>query len=232
MRNMVQLRNKLHLQQVGIPQGSVLSALLGSYYYGHMERNVIFPFLEKAKRSLSVTQHSSDGTSVSGGNRQTEIAAPGCESLLLRYLDDFLFISASKRQASMFFTRLERGVRDYNCCMNKQKYGLNFTMENQQGQLSNRLHTGKDNISFLQWSGLLVNCSTLEIQADYTRFAYFFSHELAYFVVCFLTLFPHLLFIAVYISDSCMLYRYLNHHMRSTLTVSRQGKVGKNLNQS
>ncbi|KAG6428787.1 hypothetical protein SASPL_106824 [Salvia splendens] len=170
MRNMVQFRNKFYLQEVGIPQGSVLSALLGSYYYGHMERNVIFPFLEKAKRTLSVTQHSSDGTSVSGGNRQTEIAAPGSESLLLRYLDDFLFISASKRQASMFFTRLERGVRDYNCCMNKEKYGLNFTMENQQGQLSNRLHTGKDNISFLQWSGLLVNCSTLEIQADYTRF--------------------------------------------------------------
>ncbi|XP_047960910.1 telomerase reverse transcriptase-like isoform X1 [Salvia hispanica] len=191
MRNMVQFRNKFYLQQVGIPQGSVLSALLGSYYYGHMERNVIFPFLEKAKRTSSVTQHSSDGTSVSRGNCQTEIAAPGCESLLLRYLDDFLFISVSKRQASMFFTRLERGVRDYNCCMNKEKYGLNFIMENQQGQLSNRLHTGKDNISFLQWSGLLVNCSTLEIQADYTR--------------------------------------YLNHHMRSTLTVSRQGKVGKNL---
>ncbi|KAG6425768.1 hypothetical protein SASPL_109972 [Salvia splendens] len=170
MRNMVQFRDKFYLQQVGIPQGSVLSALLGSYYYGHMERNVIFPFLEKAKRTLSVTQHSSDGTSVSGGNRQTEIATPGSESLLLRYLDDFLFISASKMQASMFFSRLERGVRDYNCCMNKEKYGLNFTMENQQGQLSNRIHTGKDNISFLQWSGLLVNCSTLEIQADYTRF--------------------------------------------------------------
>ncbi|KAL1551836.1 RNA-directed DNA polymerase [Salvia divinorum] len=188
-RNMVQFRNKFYLQQVGIPQGSVLSTLLCSFYYGHMERNVIFPFLEKVKRSLSVTQHSSDGTSVSGGNCQTEIAAPGSESLLLRYLDDFLFISASKMQASMFFTRLERGVRDYNCCMNKEKYGLNFTMENQQGQLSNRLHTGKDNNSFLQWSGLLVNCSTLEIQADYTR--------------------------------------YLKHHIRSTLTVSCHGKVGK-----
>ncbi|XP_047976343.1 telomerase reverse transcriptase-like isoform X1 [Salvia hispanica] len=192
-RNMVQFRNKFYLQQVGIPQGSVLSALLCSFYYEHMERNVIFPFLEKASRILLVKQYSCDDTSVSGDNHNTEIAAaaPGCKSLLLRFIDDFLFISPSKKQASMFFTRMERGVRDYNCCMNKEKYGLNFIMENQHGPLSNRVYTGKDNISFLFWSGLLVNCSTLEIQADYTR--------------------------------------YLNHHMRSTLTVSRQGKVGNSL---
>ncbi|KAL0464421.1 UNVERIFIED_CONTAM: Telomerase reverse transcriptase, partial [Sesamum latifolium] len=68
----------------------------------------------------------------------------------------------------MFFSRLERGVRDYNCWMNDEKFGLNFDMNNGQGCRSNRLHVGKDGSSFLRWSGLLVNCSTLEIQADYT----------------------------------------------------------------
>ncbi|KAH6796056.1 hypothetical protein C2S51_037042 [Perilla frutescens var. frutescens] len=163
-RNVVQLGNKLYLQHIGIPQGSVVSSLLCSFYYGHMERNVVFPFLEKC-----------------------------CgEYLLLRFIDDFFFISTSKRQASMFFSRLERGVGDYNCSMNKEKYGLNFMMENGHGFQSNRMMSSKDSTSsFIGWSGLLVNSSTLEIQADYTR--------------------------------------YLNCHLSSTLTVSRQGRVGQQL---
>ncbi|XP_057798176.1 telomerase reverse transcriptase [Salvia miltiorrhiza] len=168
MGNVVQLRNRFYQQLVGIPQGSILSSLLCSYYYGHMEMIEIFPFLKKA--ILLEKQPSSDSTSASEGNHKTKIVVPGCESLLLRFMDDYIFISASKYQASQFFTRLERGVHAYNCYMNKEKYGLNFVMDNQQGNLSNRLHMGKDNISFLPWSGLLVNCSTLEIQADYTRY--------------------------------------------------------------
>lgn len=170
--NVVKLGNEFYHQRVGIPQGSVLSALLCSYYYGHMERNVVLPFLEKANKIMWEKYHSSGGTSASGDNHKTEISAPECENLLLRFIDDFLFISASKMQASMFFTRMERGVRAYNCSMNKEKYGLNFAMDNQQVDQPYRLHIGKDNISFLRWSGLLINCSTLEVQADYSRFFY------------------------------------------------------------
>lgn len=161
----MELGKTLYLQRVGIPQGSVLSALLCSFYYGHMERHLIFPFLEESKEDLLAKDLSPCGTSASGGNQ-----APGCEYLLLRLLDDFLFISTSKKQASKFFNLLDEGVHDYNCTMNKEKYGVNFSMEDRQVCQSNNLHIGRDNTSFLQWSGLLVNCSTLEIQADYTRF--------------------------------------------------------------
>ncbi|KAK6140447.1 hypothetical protein DH2020_025808 [Rehmannia glutinosa] len=190
MRNVVQLHNNFYLQRVGIPQGSVLSSLLCSYYYGHMERNVVFPFLEKATENL-LGEFDTSGASASGGYLTKKNVARGSAYLLLRFIDDFLFISTSKKQASMFFSRLERGVRDYNCCMNKEKYGLNFNMNNGQECRSNRLHVGKDGVSYLRWSGLLVNCSTLEIQADYTR--------------------------------------YLSSHLRSTLTVSCLGKVGRQL---
>ncbi|KZV30425.1 telomerase reverse transcriptase [Dorcoceras hygrometricum] len=167
--NVVQLDKKFYLQRVGIPQGSVLSTLLCSFYYGDMERNVVFPFLEKAFANIP-GESDNRGASISGGNCTEEILAYSSESLLLRFIDDFLFISTSKKQASMFFSRLERGVREYNCYMNKEKYGLNFNMNSSQGLQSNRIHVGKDGVSFLRWSGLLVNCVTLEIQADYTRY--------------------------------------------------------------
>lgn len=164
MGNVVKLDKNFYLQLVGIPQGSVLSSLLCSLYYGHMERNVLYPFIEKA------SENNTDA-SASGGNNNKRMFACGSEHVLLRFIDDFLFISTSKRQASMFLSRLERGFRDYNCYMNEEKYGLNFNMNDWQGCRSNRrLHVGKDGASFLRWSGLLINCSSLEIQADYRRF--------------------------------------------------------------
>ncbi|PIN23740.1 Telomerase catalytic subunit/reverse transcriptase TERT [Handroanthus impetiginosus] len=189
-RNVVQLGNNFYLQRVGIPQGSVLSSLLCSFYYGDMERNVLLPFLEKASENL-LREYDNHAASASRGNHTREMLACGSEYLLLRFIDDFLFISTSKKQASMFFSRLERGIRDYNCRMNEEKYGLNFIMNDGQECRSNRLHVGKDGVSFLRWSGLLVNCSTLEIQADYTR--------------------------------------YQNSHLSTTLTVSCQGKVSRQL---
>ncbi|KAL0425609.1 UNVERIFIED_CONTAM: Telomerase reverse transcriptase [Sesamum radiatum] len=167
-RNVVHFDNKFYLQLVGIPQGSVLSSLLCSFYYGHMERNVVFPFLEKANGDF-LGKYDTFGASASRPNHTNEIVVCGAKYLLLRFIDDFLFISTSKKQASMFFSRLERGIRDYNCWMNDEKFGLNFDIDGQ-GCRSNRLHVGKDGTSFLRWSGVLVNCSTLEIQADYTRY--------------------------------------------------------------
>ncbi|KAK4414456.1 Telomerase reverse transcriptase [Sesamum alatum] len=169
MRNVVQFDDNFYLQLVGIPQGSVLSSLLCSFYYGHMERNVVFPFLEKEHADF-LGEYDTFGASPSRPNHTNETVVCGTKYLLLRFIDDFLFISTSKKQASMFFSRLERGVRDYNCWMNDEKFGINFDMNNEQGCRSNRLHVGKDGASFLRWSGLLVNCSTLEIQADYTRY--------------------------------------------------------------
>ncbi|CAA0808900.1 Telomerase reverse transcriptase, partial [Striga hermonthica] len=168
-RNVVQLHNNFFLQNVGIPQGSVLSSLLCSFYYGHMERNVVFPFLEKVTEGPSGELDTS-GVSVSKGILSKRAATCGPSYLLLRFIDDFLFISTSKKQASMFFYQLGCGVREYNCSMNEEKYGLNFDINGRQHCRSNRLHVSKDGVSYLRWSGLLVNCSTLEVQADYTRY--------------------------------------------------------------
>ncbi|KAE8707332.1 Alpha chain of nascent polypeptide associated complex [Hibiscus syriacus] len=159
--NVLQLDSKFYLQKLGIPQGSILSTLLCSLYYGHMDKHVIFPYLERVTEALSsrlLPFNSSDAA----------IFPPAY--LLLRFVDDFLFISTSKDLASDFLSMLCRGFSDYNCYMNEEKFCFNFDIENHFGILSNRLFTGEDGSSFIPWSGLLINSKTLEVQGDYTRY--------------------------------------------------------------
>ncbi|KAK4256365.1 hypothetical protein QN277_009241 [Acacia crassicarpa] len=182
--NILQLEGKFYLQGVGIPQGGILSSLLCSLYYGHLERHVIFPFLEKSIELGSCNEECALKMSNGG-----EVSSP-CY-IVIRLIDDILFISTSKKQAAGFFSRLQRGFRDYNCYMNEKKFGVNFDVGQMSGSLGRRVHVGEDGTSFLCWSGLLINRSTLEVQADYTK--------------------------------------YLNGHLRSTLTVCWQGKPGRSL---
>lgn len=163
-RNVLQFDDKFYLQRKGIPQGSILSSLLCSLYYGHLERNVIFPFLE----DLSRRHCYQDASAIGSSSRDKVISSP--HYMLLRFIDDFLFISTSKKQAAGLFSQLRSGFRDYNCFMNEEKFCLNLDTELVSGLQSNKLYVGGDGISFLRWSGLLLNSCTLEVQADYTRY--------------------------------------------------------------
>ncbi|XP_022152578.1 telomerase reverse transcriptase isoform X3 [Momordica charantia] len=171
-RNVMQFDKKFYLQGSGIPQGSVLSSLLCSLYFGDLERKVIFPFLgrviESRTNDLSVRQDCLDISVSRSSNEGKIISNPGY--MLLRFIDDFLFISTSKQLATHFLSRLQRGFREYNCYMNERKFGLNFDVGNTSGLVSKRVYVCKDGISFLRWSGLLINCHSLEIRADYTKF--------------------------------------------------------------
>ncbi|KAK8483642.1 hypothetical protein V6N13_062624 [Hibiscus sabdariffa] len=163
--NVVQLDKKFYLQKLGIPQGSILSTLLCSLYYGHMEKHAIFPYLEKAVERVTETLSS---THKPFDSSDAVIFPP--TYLLLRFVDDFLFISTSKELASCFLSMLRRGFPDYNCYMNVDKFCVNFDIEHNSGISSNGVFTGEDGTSFIPWSGLLINSNTLEIQGDYTRY--------------------------------------------------------------
>ncbi|KAJ4835833.1 hypothetical protein Tsubulata_033038 [Turnera subulata] len=165
--------NKYYLQGTGIPQGSILSSLLCSLYYGHLEMNVIFPFLEKTYRSAthSLSERcSSLDVSASGNGSNDKMTSSPAPYMLLRLIDDILFVSTSKKQATSIFSRLSRGFRDYNCYMNAEKFSCNFVNEQVTGVPTKKLCIGEDGIPFLQWSGLLLNSRTFEVQADYTRY--------------------------------------------------------------
>ncbi|KAH9706959.1 Telomerase reverse transcriptase [Citrus sinensis] len=165
-RNLLQFDNKFYLQGIGIPQGSVVSSLLCSLYYGDMERNVLYPFIEKIRESATEVLSGSHSSEQINGDETTS-SFPNY--MLLRFIDDFLFISTSRKQAAYFFSRLQRGFREYNCYMNEEKYGVNFDIGDKLRLSSNRVFVGHDGITFLRWSGLLINSSTLEVQGDYTR---------------------------------------------------------------
>uniref|UniRef100_A0A0E0BRK9 Telomerase reverse transcriptase n=1 Tax=Oryza glumipatula TaxID=40148 RepID=A0A0E0BRK9_9ORYZ len=148
--NILKIGQKYYLQQVGIAQGSKLSPNLCSLYYGHLENSVLSKFLHDSKL-----------------NAGEAFSEP--EYLLMRFIDDFIFISFSLEHAQKFLNRMRRGFVFYNCYMNDSKYGFNFCAGNSEPS-SNRLYRGDDGVSFMPWSGLLINCETLEIQADYTRY--------------------------------------------------------------
>jgi len=168
-RNVLQFDGKFYLQDVGIPQGGILSSLLCSIYYGHLEKHVIFPFLEKTLESGSCKENND-------GQTNCDDKVSSSSYMLMRFIDDFLFISTSRKQADSFFSRLQRGFRGYNCYMNGKKFGANFDVEQLSGSSLNRVYVGEDAAtSFLRWSGLLINCSTMEIQADYTKLIFFIS---------------------------------------------------------
>ncbi|KAJ1262030.1 hypothetical protein BS78_09G075600 [Paspalum vaginatum] len=148
--NILKIGKNFYSQRVGIAQGSKLSPNLCSLYYGHLENSVLLEFLNDGKL-----------------NSEVDVSTP--ESLLMRFIDDFIFISFSKEHAQKFFNRMRRGFSYYNCYMNDAKYGFNFEVSNSE-HCCNRIYRGDDGFSFIPWSGLLINCETLEIQADYTRY--------------------------------------------------------------
>lgn len=174
-RNVLQLDSKFYLQILGISQGSVLSSLLCSFYYGHLEKNLIFPFLPKTiEPGLQDLSRNNNQDTFVVQNRKEIITSSSC--MLLRFIDDYLFISTSKRMAENFYLRLQRGFQAYNCFMNEDKFSTNFNIGWLPTMPSKRVYAGADGISFLQWSGLLINCRSLEVQADYTRLNFIYNY--------------------------------------------------------
>lgn len=146
--NLIKVGKEFYRQRVGIPQGSSLSTLLCSFFYADMEAQDSF------LRSLRM------------GNAQ------GKKSLLMRYTDDFLLITTSKRQAKQFYEVMRRGHPEYGCFISAEKTLVNFDL----------LDTGERNAfappliprtygTEFPWCGLTINTKDLGVSTDLTRYA-------------------------------------------------------------
>ncbi|KAJ3237235.1 hypothetical protein HDU81_009857 [Chytriomyces hyalinus] len=95
-----------------------------------------------------------------------------CNDLLLRLVDDFLFITPSKEKAIQFTKLLHEGVSEYGCTVNPLKTVVNFDLVQSGITLSRveSLSPLKERGEF-PWCGLLINMKNLSVKVDYTRLA-------------------------------------------------------------
>ncbi|KAJ3019795.1 hypothetical protein HKX48_001768 [Thoreauomyces humboldtii] len=142
--NLIKMGKKIYKQLIGIPQGSVLSTLLCSFFYAHMERTNLAKF------------------------------ATNDMSLLLRYVDDFLFITESRAEAIEFLQIMHRGHPSHGCVINADKTLVNFPAIIDGKNIQNIAATqeGHTATTAFPWCGLLIDTMTLHVKADYGRFAH------------------------------------------------------------
>ena len=171
---------RYYRQTTGIPQGSVLSSLLCSLLVGDLERR----HFSALPTGLSSTSTSADS--------QREIG------LLMRVIDDMLYITTSREAAVQFLHAMLAGFPEYGCFINAAKRRLNFAYQppGLDAPLKEcRTNTARtcvkererdrcypltpnpvpieyatlDNRTLLPWCGLLIDTNSLEVLGDYTR---------------------------------------------------------------
>lgn len=135
--NLIKVGKDFCKQRVGIPQGSSLSTLLCCYYLARMEE----------ERKL-----------FEQGDDQT---------LLMRYTDDFLFISTSQAKAKRFYETMKEGDVAFNVRIAGEKSLHN--LEIGVGDEESRLRSDK---RWFPWCSYLININTLSFQYDMDRYTH------------------------------------------------------------
>ena len=86
------------------------------------------------------------------------------ESLLMRWVDDYVYITTSKCNAERFLYTMHTSLSTFGCNINVKKTMLNFDL---------RLHGNSlycIHGDWFPWCGFLLNCKTLEISHNYLQY--------------------------------------------------------------
>ncbi|GAC99531.1 hypothetical protein PHSY_007133 [Pseudozyma hubeiensis SY62] len=139
--NLIKIGREFYRQRVGIPQGSSLSTLLCSFFYADMESRD--PFL-------------------------SSLRSDSRRNMLMRYTDDFLLVTTSKRTAKKFYQVMRKGHPEYGCFISPEKTLANFDLvdpDTSTTPLIPRIYTTE-----FPWCGLTMNTKTLSVSTDLTRY--------------------------------------------------------------
>ena len=181
-RNIVKIGPHFYLQKLGIAQGSVLSPLLCSVFFGHLDEHVLMPLLQQTPQPLSSVsselRSQREGKTELLDTLEVPEVLENDRTILLRLIDDSLLISTSRSSVARFVQLMHDGFEEYGCHANQQKTAVSFDLllNNNQVIKAHGVYMTSDGARFMRWSGLLINCGTLEVQADYTRCS--FSYQL------------------------------------------------------
>lgn len=131
--NFPKIGKKFFRQKSGIPQGSIVSTILCSFFYGELESK--------------------------------KLTFIGEDCLLLRMIDDFLFITIDREKAQTFIQIMHDGLPEYGAQVNPDKSLVNFDIT-VNGKKISRLQIGS--LEF-PYCGNIINTKTLNIKKDRTR---------------------------------------------------------------
>ncbi|KAJ1985288.1 Telomerase reverse transcriptase [Dimargaris verticillata] len=152
-RNWAMIQDRPYQQTVGIPQGSILSSLLCSLFFGVLENQHLATILTSG------------------------------DALLLRLTDDFLLITPHQQEAVQFYQCLARGFPEYGCTINPCKTRVNFDINGRRSGARPYAQSAADSQAdalatrplnalpyWFPWCGLLIHSQTLDVRGDYTRY--------------------------------------------------------------
>ena len=162
--NVVQYTGRLYVQERGIPQGSALSALLCCMYLGDWENKHVTPLLRKMEE-----RKRSKGRRGSDGQRSRVVK---CCNLLMRHMDDVLFVTTDWKVAERFLPSVSSSLAPLGLSLNDRKTKANFDVAAQ----STVHQWAKSSTAppptrweWMAWNGLLIHPVTLEVKFDYSR---------------------------------------------------------------
>jgi telomerase reverse transcriptase len=87
------------------------------------------------------------------------------KSLLLRCIDDYLYLTTSLEKAKCFLDVMNKGHPEYGCIISKEKTLTNFEHESIEAA-----YITKPTQKYFPWCGLLIDMSTLSVRVDYSRY--------------------------------------------------------------
>ncbi|XP_068092548.1 telomerase reverse transcriptase isoform X3 [Hyperolius riggenbachi] len=135
-KRILKIKKQYFVQCCGIPQGSMLSALLCNLCYGDLE-NKLFCGIQEA-------------------------------GILMRLIDDFLFVTPNLEKAKTFLRTLTEGIPEYGFFTSLNKTVTNFPTDEIPGCI------GVEHLpshTLFSWCGLLIDTQTLEVYRDYSRYS-------------------------------------------------------------